>query len=150
VSDTLAKTAGDPATALGIPVGLVDTATTGDDVMDSMIAEIAAAGSVEDALRLGTVAGLQDYDGQTLTFVDFHYQPSTFDTSPNAWPFVVIKAADANGERITATTGAKIVVALLAKARQDDAFPFTATVQVNHFETDAGEHRKAVRLVFPE
>jgi len=132
--------------ALGIPVGFVE-ATDPGDVMAGILAEIAAAGSVEKALAAGITEGLQFYAGKVLTFLDFKYQPSEFD--PEGWPFVVIKAADEDGAAHTLTTGAKSVVTILALARKTGDLPFNARVDVVEFDTGEGERRRAVKLVAP-
>jgi len=140
----------DAATALGIPLGLVDIGRTGDEVMDAIVAEIAAAGSFENALKLGTIEALLDFDGQTLTFHSFHYQPSDFDKGPNAWPYVVVRCTDAQGELRTVTTGARKVVAMLALARQNDELPVVARIEVGTFTDDeSGETRRVVNLLAP-
>jgi hypothetical protein len=133
------------ATELGIPVGMHDVGRSGSDAMDEILAEIAKAGSVEEALAGGTVLGLDDFDGKTLVFEDFHYQPSDFD--PDGWPFVVAQVVTGDGERIHVTSGAKRVVALLALARKRDELPFKAGVQVTPFETDDGERRSVTALI---
>lgn len=140
-----------PATALGIPVGLVAEGNerTGDEVTDEIIAEIIRAGSVDKALAAGTVLGLKDFDGKVLAFVDFKYQPSKY-ASPaeqaTAWPYVVMRCTDVDGELLTVTTGARQVIALLALARQNDELPFTARVKVTPFDTPDGERREVVSL----
>lgn len=131
---------------LGIPVGAVDV-TDPNDVMAGILAEIAAAGSVEKALAAGVTEGLQAYVGHELSIIDFKYQPSEFD--PEGWPFVVIKAATKEGEALTLTTGAKQVVTLLALARRTGELPFRARVDVVEFDTPEGERRRAVKLVAP-
>lgn len=135
------------AASLGIPIGLTDIAAarTGNEVMDDIIAEIAKAGSIEEALAGGTVLGLQAFDGKVLVFEDFHYQPSEFD--PEGWPFVVAQVVTPDGERLHVTSGAKRVVALLALARSKDELPFKAGVQVTAFESDEGERRSVTSLV---
>lgn len=135
--------------SLGIPVGLIGDDAEPGEVMAEILARIAAAGSVEEALAQGAVAGLQDYEGRVIGVVDFKYQPSAFD--PGGWPFVVINAvADPDGgtgEAVTLTTGAKQVVAMLALARKLGGLPFKARVEVIGFEGPEGELRRAVKLV---
>lgn len=140
-----------PAAALGIPIGLVaeGDGKTGDEVTDEILAEIIRAGSVEKALAAGTVVGLKDFDGVELGFLSFKYQASKY-ASPKeqatAWPYVVIRCTNADGESITATTGARQVIALLALALQTNGFPFRARVKVTPFDTDEGERREVVSL----
>lgn len=133
--------------ALGIPVGLV-ASTSDDDVMAGILAQIAAAGSVEEALASGVTEGIADFGSQVLTFLDFRYQPSDYGEVPR-WPFVVCKVAGEDGEVHTVTTGAKQIVALLALARQKGALPFAARVDLISFETEDGETRRAYKLVSP-
>jgi hypothetical protein len=132
------------AKALGIPIGIVDVGRSGDQVMDEIIAEIASAGSVDEALKSGTVHSISEYEGQVLAFTDFHYQPSDYD--PDGWPYVVIKAGTADGEPVTVTTGARQVVVLLALARKTNGLPFLARVVMVPFETSDGERRSVVKL----
>ena len=132
--------------ALSIPVGMVDV-TEGDEIMAGILAEIASAGSVAEALASGVTEGLGAYDGQVLVIESFRYQPSDFDHE--GWPFVVIKAVDSDGTRRILTTGAKAVVTLLAFAKLKDELPFKARVDVVAFETADGEARRAVKLIAP-
>jgi hypothetical protein len=137
--------------ALGIPTGLIEAATD-EDVMASILAQIANAGSVEEALASGVTEGLSDFAGHVLKFLDFRYQPSDFnpvDGKGVAWPFVVCKVTDVQGEVHTVTTGAKQVVVMLAFARKRDALPFDARVELITFETPEGETRHALKLVTP-
>ncbi len=140
----IVKTEAEVIEALGIPVGFVDVADPGE-IMAGILAEIASAGSVEAALKLGSVEGLQDYTGHELTFLDFKYQPSEYD--PMGWPFVVIRAADEQGEVHNLTSGAKQVVTMLALARKTGELPFRARVEVVGFTTPEGEARTATKLV---
>lgn len=136
--------------ALGIPVGLI-AIDQGEDVMAGILAQIANADSVEEALASGVTEGLTAYDGQVLTFHDFRYQPSDFGPAEDRerWPFVVCRATDTEGEVHTITTGAKQVVTMLAFAKTRDALPFDARVERITFETEDGEARHALKLVTP-
>lgn len=141
----------DAAKELGIPLGLVEIAgPEGNEAWDSILGEILAAGSVEKALGLGAVEGLNAYDGQTLVFHSFRFQPSDFDTGPGAWPYVVAKASDSNGELKTVTTGARQVIAILALAQKNGELPFKAKIERTDFETESGERRAVTKLVPPE
>jgi len=140
------------ARALGIPIGVVDV-TPPEDTMAAILEQIAEAGSIAEALAQGIAEGLRGYVGQVIVVDGFKYQPSDYD--PEGWPYVVIRAADEDGQLRTLTTGAKTVVAQLALARKlHDAgtvqFPFKARVIEVDTEGPNGEPWKVYKLGPPE
>lgn len=99
-----------------------------DDMSDIFADRILNAQTWDEAMELPETTGLRDLVDVNVQVLDATGRPSTLKDGPGLYVVIDLVRQD-TGERLAVTSGAKNVLALLARAHKDGKFPFFARVR---------------------
>lgn len=110
-----------------------------DQVAIDIIARILDAKTVDDVLEGGGATHARDYLDKPFALTDVRFNKSSFDGEGPRF-YALLEGADANGERVTITCGAKNVIAQAWKLKDLDALPMQVELKQSAKPTAAGFH----------